>query len=317
MEIFPQNLSRRYYVELVRRRSAKGMGEPRVDEPLPKPELKMMGKLWTKGLNLTAEQAALAVPASSLGTKSVAAITTLVGTLFVGIGSVALGASSRDALLGFSAFGAGMTAVWSVGSTLGGQYILRRAHQALGLKESEELIERCQDDLEKSYLQLVRDAIRVEGSEKSAEKLREALEALGQAIEALPPITIEPQDTSLMHAQATLLREKATTETDSVIAQSLLRQAESVEQRTQSQEKAALLARRTTVLRDEIFAKIAALRDALAAQQSGQLDATALATLSQSARDVARESQSAAAAQEELAHYLTVEATPAVQTLRH
>lgn len=306
MEIFPQNLSSGYHIELVRRRSVKGFGEPQVDAPLPKPELKAMGRYWAKGSGLTEEQAALAAPASAAGTKSAAAITMILGGIFVGLGSVIVGAALKDGALGFSTFGAGMTGLWLLGHGPFAQLVFRKAHEALSPKEVEDLLSRCQDDLNRAYLQLVRDAVLVEASEPVAVKLREALFALGEAIDALPAVVIQPQDTGVLRAQATALQTQAQAESDPVIAASLLRQAESAEQRAESQEKSALLGRRSSVLRDEIFAKIAALRDALAAQQTGMVDATALTALSESARQVARESQSTAGAQQELDQFLTV-----------
>jgi hypothetical protein len=316
MEIFPQNLSSRYHIELVRRRSAKGFGEPQVDEPAPKPELGTMGRYWAQGTELTEEQAALAAPASAAGAKGAAAITMMLGTIVVGIASTALGASLRNAALGFSAFGAATTTLWMFAHGPVAQYVFRKAHEALSPKEVEDMIGRSQDDLTKAYLQLVRDAVLVEANDATALKVREALFALGEAIDALPAVVIEPQDAALLRNQAQTLAERAATETDPVIEASLLRQAESAEQRAESQEKSALVGRRAAVLRDEILSKIAALRDAIAAQQSGALDATALAALSASARSVAKESQSAAAAHDELERYLSPQEVPQIQKVR-
>lgn len=305
MEIYPQNLSARYHIELVRRRAAKGFSEPQVDEPLPKPQLGKMGRYWASGMDLTDEQAALAAPASAPGTKGAGAVTVMLGTLFAGISSVIIGQALHSPVAGFSAFGAGITGLWALGHGPFAQYVFRNAHKALSVKEVEDMIGRCQDDLAKAYLQLARDAVLVEANEATAAKLREALLALGEAIEALPAVVIEPQDTTLLRAQAAELQARSVAETDAMISESLARQADSFLQRAESQDKSALVSRRAAALRDEIFAKIAALRDALAAQQTGALDAKALTALSESARSVARESQSAAAANDELQRYLT------------
>ncbi|WP_395144721.1 hypothetical protein [Armatimonas sp.] len=316
MDIFPQNLSSRYHVELVRRRSAKGFGEPQVDEPIPKPQLGKIGSYWAQGMELTEEQAALAAPASAMGTKGVASVTMLLGGIFVALTGVAVGASLRNAALGFSVFGAGTTALWFLAHGPVAEFVFRKAHEALSPKEVEDMISRCQDELSKAYLQLARDAVLVEANEATALKVREALSALGEAIDALPAVVIEPQDTGLLRVQARELTESAATETDAVIAASLLRQAESAEQRAESQEKSALVGRRAAVLREEILSKIAALRDAIAAQQSGTLDATALAALSESARSVAKESQNAASAHDELERYLIPQEAPLIQQSR-
>ncbi len=316
MEIFPQNLTSRYHIELVRRRAAKGFGQPNVDDALPKPQLGRMGRYWAQGTELTEEQAALAAPAAATGAQSVAAVTMVLGSIFVLLPSMILGASLRNAALGFSAFGAGTTALWFLAHGPIAQFVFRKAHEALTPKEVEDLISRTQDDLSKAYLQLTRDAVLVEANDATTLKVREALSALGEAIEALPAVVIEPQDTALLRTQAAELQSRAAAETDPVISQSLARQADSFEQRAESQEKSALVGRRAAVLKDEIFAKIAALRDAIAAQQTGALDATALAILSESARSVAKESQSAAAAHDELERYITPQEPPLTQRVR-
>ena len=316
MEIFPQDLSRDYYIELVRRRSGKSFGETSVDGPLPKPQLGRMGRYWAEGMKLTDEQAALAAPASATGTKGVAAVTVMLGGIFVFLPSLILGASLRNAALGFSAFGAGTTALWFLAHGPVAQFVFRKAHAALTPKEIEDLISRTQDELSKAYLQLVRDAVLVEANDATALKVREALSALGEAIEALPAVVIEPQDTTFLRSQAAELKSRAATESDPVISQSLARQADSFEQRAESQEKSALVGRRAAVLKDEILAKIAALRDAIAAQQTGTRDATALAALSESARSVAKESQSAAAAHDELERYIMPQEPPLTQRVR-
>lgn len=316
MELFPQNLGRDYYIEQVRRRSGKGFGESNVDDPLPKPQLGRLGRFWAKGLGLTEEQAALAAPASATGTKGVAAATVMLGTILTGLASVAFGAAFHNAPLGFSIFGTGVSGLWLLGYGPLAQYVFRNAHRPLSAKEVEDMIGQCQDELSKAYLQLARDAIRVEVNEPTAATLREALSALGEAIEALPAVVIEPQDTTLLRSQAAELQSRAATEADPVISQSLARQADSFEQRAESQEKSALVGRRAAVLRDEIFAKIAALRDALAAQQTGALDATALTALSESARSVAKESHNAASANDELERYLTPQEPPLTQHVR-
>lgn len=305
MDIYPQNLSRRHHAEVVRRRAAKGFAEPRLDEPLPRTPAGPMGRFWARGAGIADDRVALAAAASSAGARGVAAVTLMLGALATGIGSVIVGQIAHSPAAGFGAFGTGITALWLLGHGPLAQTVLRKAHRALSPQEIEEMVGRSQDDLSRAYLQLVQDAVRVEAPDATAERVREALGALGEAIDALPAVVIETQDTALFHAQAQDLRARAAAEADTVIADSLARQADSFEQRAESQEKSALLARRAAVLRDEIVAKIAALRDAVAAQQTGAIDATALTALSTSARSVARESQIAAAATQELERYLS------------
>ena len=317
MEIFPQNLSSRYHIELVRRRSAKGFGEPQVDEPIPKPQLGKLGSYWAQGMDLTEEQAALAAPASAVGTKGVASVTVFLGGNFCCIlPPLRSGRPCATRRWDFLSLARAQPRCGFLPMVpLLSLSFARRTKHSLP-KEVEDMIGRCQDELTKAYLQLVRDAVLVEANDATTLKVREALFALGEAIDALPAVVIEPQDVTLLRTQAQELAERAHTETDPVIAASLLRQAESAEQRAESQEKSALVGRRAAVLRDEILSKIAALRDAIAAQQSGALDATALAALSESARSVAKESQSAASAHDELARFLAPQEAPQIQKVR-
>jgi hypothetical protein len=194
------------------------------------------------------------------------------------------------------------------------KYALRHVHRALSKNEIETMMAQSPDELRKAYLQLLYDAVQVEVPEETAVKIREALEALGEALGGLPPIIFEPLDTAALHQQADDLRRKASAESDRMTADSLVRQAESLEQRADSNAQSALVAKRTAALRDEIRAKIAALREAIAAQQSGVLDIPALVQLSESAQQVARDAQNTASAQDELSRYLTdTDAQTAVQ----
>jgi hypothetical protein len=199
----------------------------------------------------------------------------------------------------------GMTGLAALAFGPMAKYALKYVHRALSKNEIETMIAQCPDELRKAYLQLLYDAVQVEVSEETALKIREAIEALGEAMGGLPPIIFEPLDTAALRQQADELRQKAGTEPDRMTADSLVRQAESLEQRAESNAQSALVAKRTAALRDEIRAKIAALREAIAAQQSGVLDIPALVLLSESAQQVARDAQSTAAAQDELRRYLT------------
>ncbi|MGC4044626.1 MAG: hypothetical protein QM758_12600, partial [Armatimonas sp.] len=191
-------------------------------------------------------------------------------------------------------------------------------HRELTVSEVDLLITKAPDDLHRAYLGLIRDATLVDIPSEVESKVQEALTYLGEAIDSLPLVFLKPQDTSALRAQASALQAEAVTESDPVISESLRRRAESLVQRADSQEKSALLARRTDALREEILAKIEALRDALAAQQTGALDATAFNALSESARNAAMESQNASAARNELERYLSpqTESPQSQQTLQ-
>jgi hypothetical protein len=323
MEIYPQNLGKENHIKIIRHRAATAYAASApetinmvMNQPIPPPKLGMLGRFWAKNTKMTEEQAAIGNPVVSGSTQGSGWGIGFLGLALLGLVGAIIGKESHNPALGWSiaAFGA------AGGSLLGfgpiAQYSFHKAHRAISQSEIEEMIAGCQDELRKSYLQLVRDAILVDVETKPAESVREALEALMDAIAELPPVAFEPLDTDLLRQQAAEKRQSALTEMDTFTAESLVRQAESLEQRAESNEHAALIAKRSTVLREEITMKIDALREAIAAQQRGVTDAHALADLSQSARRVAREAQSTSSARDELSRYLTPpEETPVRQTL--
>jgi hypothetical protein len=307
MDIYPQNLGERNHIEIVRRRAAAGVTDPNVmvNQPLT-PKLGWLGKYWARGTKMNDEQAAVANPAASSQTQTAGWLMWFLGSIFAGLGAALIGKATHNPALGWTIFTTGTAGLTVLGFGPMAQYAFRQSHRALMQSEVEEMITRYQDDLlRKAYLQLVRDAVLVPIPDPPAENVRLAIEALGEAIEGLPPVIYTPVDISLLHEQAAQLRQKAATESDFITADSFTRQADSLEQRIETAEHSALVAKRSTALREEIIGKIAALREAIAAQQTGIMDITAIAELSESARHVAREAQNTASAKDELARYLT------------
>ena len=316
MKIYPPNLGNRYYVRLIRQRSSKAPKTLELNDPLPEPKLGFLGRLWSRGTPLTQEQAAQAAPAAAAGTRAAGFATVFLGSYLAALPTVAIAEATHNGGLAFATFAASVAGLALLGFGPIARGVFLHAHRALTLSEVDAMIAQTQDELSRSYLQLVRDAILVETSPEAQSKVREALAHLGEALDGLPRVVLEPHDTVLLRTEAVALQEQAAVETDPVIAESLRRRAESVQQRAESQEKSALVARRTEALREEIRAKIAALRDALAAQQTGALDDTALDALSESARSVAQESHNTAAAQSELERYLIPQEAPLIQQSR-
>jgi hypothetical protein len=307
MEIYPQNLGERNHIEIVRRRSAKGLGsnpDSLVNKPI-KPKLGFLGKYWARGMNLTEPQTTIAASASSSITQGYGTLVGLLGGLNCLAVGFSVGNAMQNSALGWLAYLAGTASILALGFGPIAKHAFRKVHSAITQHEIEEMIAKCQDDLRRAYLQLVRDATLVPIPDPPAETVRAALEALGESIEGLPAVISAPIDNNALRQEAVELRQKATTESDTITAESLVRQADSLEQRIETSERSAIIAKRSSVLRDEIFAKIAALREAIAAQQTGLVDVTTLAELSESARHVAREAQSTASAKDELARYLT------------
>jgi hypothetical protein len=319
MEIYPQNLGERNHIEIVRRRAAKGSGntpDSVTDEPLT-PKLGLLGRYWARGTKLTEPQAAMANPAAATITQGYGWLTGFLGVVLAAIPALLVGKDMHNPAIGWTIFTAGVASISALGFGPFAQYAFRHVHRAITQHEIEEMITKCQDDLRKAYLGLVRDAVLVPIPDPPAENVRQAIEALGEAIEELPAVIAAPVDTEALRQQAAQLREKASKESDSITADSLIRQADSFEQRIESSEHSALVAKRSATLRDEILAKIASLREAIAAQQTGIMDVSTLAELSESARHVAREAQNTASAKDELARYLTPqnEAQPNVQKI--
>jgi hypothetical protein len=133
--------------------------------------------------------------------------------------------------------------------------------------------------------------------------IRAAVEALGEAIEKLPRVRVEPFDTAALRLEAAQLQQQALTEPDRVTADSISRRADALERRAEAHEHSALLAKRAAALRAEILAQIETLREGLAGHQleDGVGPTVAFAELSDTARRVAQEASAAAEARQELA----------------
>lgn len=181
-----------------------------------------------------------------------------------------------------------------------GPGVFRKLHESIQEGEIEPLIQTATDELDREYLSLVRDAIRLEIPAAAEESVRNSIEALGEAIDRLPVVISKPLDSEALATEAETLRQQALEESDRVIAESLERRAKAVESRIESHERSAVLARRSEALNAEMLAQIEALRGALFAYQSGGMESAELNRLSESARQVAFESTAVADAQREL-----------------
>ncbi len=199
--------------------------------------------------------------------------------------------------------------VGAVGIGLGLGYPRRLVQRWIGtpLTESELdtlLASHPEMGLERSFLNLVREAIRVENApEKVTEELRAAIQTLGEAIDTLPPLSTEAMalDPEALRAEAETLRERSLAETDRVVADSIERRAGALDQQADAIGHSAQAIRRNAAQREELDAQIEALRLGLVAYySSGQADATGLTQLATSARTVAGETRSLADATTEL-----------------
>ncbi|MES2462562.1 MAG: hypothetical protein V4671_18420 [Armatimonadota bacterium] len=173
------------------------------------------------------------------------------------------------------------------------------------------------DELERSYLTLVMDVSRQEVASQAAAgidagpraDLREALQALGDAIDRLPTGRVvgngsgnERSDimTEVLRRTAEETLRQAQAEPDRVVAASLVRQVEALHRRADATARANTLVRRLSALRQEMAAETEALRAGLAAYYTGAGDVADLTRLVQSVREVAREAASVTSAVEEV-----------------
>lgn len=337
MNLFPQHLRDRQHAEIIRRRSygLRGKGEAQGYNvsavALPEPKIGFLGRLWARGSGLTEKQAATGLPAASMSTGSAVWLPpTLVGSLgfiFTGIYAIKHG-FMPEPMLGVMAATALLSYLSSVPwGKAAFQWLYK---QPLAEGEIEHLLENdfAASEVEKDYLRLVRDAVRqtADISKESEAEIQEAITALGEAIDRLPTITVTSLDTAALRREAEALRNESRNTSDQVISESLERRADAIVRRADANDRSAVAVRRTTALRAEIEAQIAALREGIASLASGYggSDAATVANLTQlseSARRVATEAVSAAAARNELdatatPQYTTTAVTPAPETIR-
>jgi len=165
----------------------------------------------------------------------------------------------------------------------------------------------CDDPLLGMYLDLVRAAMHLAplttsqtDTERSA---REAIRALGGAIETLPPQTLDgvPDSHAKLEATAARLAAEAEGEPDPVVAASLHRRVEALRGQAETAARVNVLLRRNLALREELADQIGALRTSLAAAALGGDDSgPELAVLAARIRRVASEANSVTAARVEV-----------------
>ena len=311
MKLHPQDLSDNDHARIVRKRAMTASGTSGasgvtydVNAPLPEPQLGKLGRLWAKGMGMTDRQAAVGNANASDWTQGTAWLTSTLGPLIPGIIVLIMAkkhgldpniawASFSAAVAGFSALGFGPFAGLA----------FRSLHKPLQATEVEGLIKESQDDLQTAYLRLLRDVLLTDVPEKAEADIRAAIAALGEAIEKLPTVRIEPFDTVALRGEAVQLRQQALSESDRVTADSISRRADALHRRADAHEHSALLSKRAAALRAEIQAQIETLREGLAGHQleDGVGPTVAFAELSETARRVAQEASSAAEARQELA----------------
>ena len=311
MDLFPQDLRARHHALIVKRRSwgvrgsATPAGYEASLEAAPPAAPGWLGRIWVRGTGLTEAQAARALPNASMGTQGSLWGFGTSGSFLIGIPLlIASHKSGLDPALAWSAWLAASAGCFALGGGPLARWSLRSViDKPLAESELELLAEKAESELEKTFLSLVRDAIRTPLPDPPATEVRESIAALGEALDSLPDVSPAAVDPEALRAEAEGIEALAVAETDRVTSDSLARRADALRRRAVSSERTALASKRTAALKAEIAAQMETLREGLAAL-GADTASSALADLSdlaESVRRVAAEAVSAIDAETEIA----------------
>lgn len=311
MNVFPQDLGRRWHVALVAARTPRPRGQglgplftpnaaapPRRDDKTPGP----LARFWSGGTNLGAEAASDGLAGMAVRTRPLIGLG--IGTLlYAGMAGVLAATGQPETaviITGASAFMGSLCLLMP-------RWLFGRVHNtALVSREIETLLPTARDDLDRAFLTLVGDVVRQSPSAMplaAQTEVRSALSALGEAIEQMPALAgaNDLPDVGALRNEAACVRAEAEREPDAVAQASLVRQADALVRRADALFRAATLTRRTQVLRRELIAQTEALRAGLAGfSTNGGGDVSGLAGLAETVRGVALEASSVADARAEL-----------------
>ena len=275
-----------------------------------------LGRWWLRGLNL--DDASGAAILAAVRPATIGMVGGMAGGFGGGFGGPAIG-MLMGAVFGHDRDAASLAVVGSLFGALGLSGIVlglslprTMLRRTLGTPLSEAHIDRllasAEDDLERRYLTLVRDAVRIESApEKVIAEVRAAIATLGQALDSLPANAKfdDGLDGDALRSEAEAVRARGLAEPDAVVSDSLLRRADALERQAEALGHSAQAIRRAAALRDELSAQIDALRLGLSAYYSGYsggepADPERLTRLASSARAVATEAGALALARAEL-----------------
>ena len=306
MRLFPQDLRPSLHAEMIQRRARAGVttdSQNIYNPEVKKPERGFLGRFWSKGADMTSEQAAVGLPAASVQTLASIYATPFFGAFISGL--IALMSTVKG--------GASPEIAWSLAAATTGLFTYLGAFpfgratflslyaRSISVAELENLFTtREMDAVEKAYFTLLRDAIRQEIPPEAERRLRDTIQTLGASLDRLPPVSLVPHDAAVLRRDAARLQAAALTQTDPVLSQSLERRAEALERRAVLNERSALYAVRQAALRAEVLDQIEALREEIAAFYTGAADTTSLSALSDAAHRLAAETIAATQARQEL-----------------
>ncbi len=187
-----------------------------------------------------------------------------------------------------------------IGFWVPGSYLRRVCCPPVSEAEAEALEALMPDELERAYLRLVISAVRQPVLPETAMRVRAALQAIGEAIDRLPPGTMPRAEAGALFAEAAQAQAEAQTEQDAVVAASYERKAEALHRSALAVQRSQTLMRRAAALREEMLAQIESLRLGLAGFDTGSGDVGSLASLADAVRGVAAESMAVTDARAEL-----------------
>lgn len=354
MQLLPQDLGTKWHILTVRNRV---LGFTSVWTKPTEPKIGPLGKRWIKDLPVSEEVAATTLPLTKDHTSgsmwAIGMSTVWFPIALVAVGFGALSHGDIAGFLGAEVAGVGLGAAIAQGAgIIVPRMYLKKLHGAALTEEeltpfltgnvpglpqvfgemagkvlrlfkgqtSQGNDSNVEDELERSFLNLVRDVVRSQNVPKESEdELRTALRAIGEALCRLPPVAeVGAGAGSLLaadqRAEAQMLYARAERESDSVIAGSLQRQANALEVAARASENAVAVSRRVRALRQELRAQIDVLRLTLptwgrAGQSAGQPFAhnaeITLGNIAGSVQSVASEAVAMSDAHAELDEYLT------------
>lgn len=315
MRLFPQDLGSRWHLRFVMRRNAanvSGAGTEPVDPPAP--HMGLLGRFYARGSGLTREQAARALPASGSALGSNWAVWGF--SIFSGFIPMVLAKTHVLTPEGVSIMLPAMTAFFGWLGASAGRHMFQSYHKPLQPGEVATVLANVTDPLDRAFLELVHEAVRLPGSEQSEEQLRAAITSLAEALERLPAVYSEEVDTSALRLEANEVLIQSRHESDPVLAESLSRRWRALLQRAESEESAQTYARRTAGLRAELLAQTEALRSALRAVDPCSPGTSSLVPLAEAALALNQQAYGLASAHAELAESLSPKSQPkAVETI--
>lgn len=347
MQLYPRDLGDKAHIAVVRFRA---LGTARVQTP---PRVGVLGRLWKRGVSVPSNVAAATLP--MLADTSLPLTTGII--TFLGLGATALtffGHVPPLPVWGTAAAGMYGAAVAIPHFLFARLHSRPLTHQELEmmkgaatrrLRERERpapkmplmrlfqslkgtVPKRPGDELEQEFWTLAQSVLDTGDVSTTVDaELRGVLRALGNGIAALPPV--EPVDSEAATdalTEAETLAARARRDSDPVVTESLLRQADALVEQARALESARRLARRTEILRAELLAQTQAVRALLPSlvrdTHAAANDFSRFASLAASVSSVAGEANSLRAAHEELAAELypapfaTATAQPEAASLR-